>query len=175
MIIRRATAEDLTQIYAIYMHEEVVPYLGYDPMPLAQFEPIYRQLLASEIFDVCEVDGQVVAFCKAIRHEGRSHHVALIGPLAVRPDAKGRGIARLMMENIIATMKANGVSRIELMAERDNPRAIAFYEKLGFEHEGTLRKAYKRAADADYTDECMMALLLDDHMESADSAATSGR
>jgi len=66
------------------------------------------------------------------------------------------------MENVIATLKANGVRRIELMVERDNPRAIAFYEKLGFQHEGTLRKAYKRAADDHYTDECMMALLLDD-------------
>jgi len=53
-----------------------------------QFEPIYRQLLASEIIDVCEMDGQVAGFCKAIRHEGRSHHVALVGPLAVRTDAK---------------------------------------------------------------------------------------
>ncbi|HEY6643248.1 GNAT family N-acetyltransferase [Povalibacter sp.] len=163
MNIRRATADDLQQVYSIYMHEEVVPYLGYDPMPLAQFEPIFRQLLASEIFDVCEADGQVLGFCKAIRHEGRSHHSALVGPLAVRPDSRGKGIARLLMQNVIATLKARGVSRIELTAERDNPRAIAFYEKLGFKHEGILRKAYKRATDAHYTDECLMALLLEDH------------
>jgi ribosomal protein S18 acetylase RimI-like enzyme len=162
MIIRRATEKDLPAVYAIYMHSEVVPYLGYDPMPLVQFEPIYRQLLASDIFDVCEVDGRVVGFCKAIRHEGRSHHVALIGPLAVDPEFKGRSIARSMMERVIMTMKAKGVARIELMAERDNPRAIAFYEKLGFQHEGTLRQAYKRASDAHYTDECLMALLLND-------------
>jgi ribosomal protein S18 acetylase RimI-like enzyme len=161
MVIRRALEEDLPAVYAIYMHSEVVPYLGYDPMSLAQFEPIYRQLLASEIFDVCEVDGRIVGFCRALRHEGRSKHAALIGPLAVDPEFKGRGVARSMMERVIATMKTNGVTRIELMAERDNPRAIAFYEKLGFQHEGTLRQAYKRASDTHYTDECLMALLLD--------------
>ena len=162
MKVRQATFEDLSRIYAIYMHDDVVPYLGYDPMPLSQFESLYRQLLASEIFVVCELDDQVVGFCKGIRHEGRSHHVALIGPLAVHPGVKGKGVARLLVEHVIDTMESRGVTRIELMAERDNPRAIAFYEKLGFRHEGILRKAYKRAADAHYTDECMMALLLEE-------------
>ena len=162
MTIRPAAPDDLRQIYAIYMHPDVVPFLGYDPMPLAQFEAVYRQLLASEIFVVCELDGQVVGFCKAIRHEGRSRHAALIGPLAVNPDTKGKGVGRRLVEHVIAAMQARGVLRIELMAERDNPRAIAFYERLGFRHEGILRKAYKRASDDHYTDECLMALLLDE-------------
>lgn len=31
---RLATAEDLEAVHAIYMHEDVVPFLGFDPMPL---------------------------------------------------------------------------------------------------------------------------------------------
>lgn len=160
MIIRPAAANDLQQVYAIYMHEDVVPYLGYDAMPLEMFEPIYRRLLTSDIFDVGEIDGEVVTFCRATRQEGRTRHVAVIGPFAVRPDRKGQGVARSMMQDIIARLKAAGVIRIELMAEADNPRAIAFYQKLGFRHEATLRKAYKRDTDAHYTDECLMAMLL---------------
>ena len=61
----------------------------------------------------------------------------------------------------IDALTAAGVKRIELFAESDNAPALRFYEKLGFEREGTLRKFYKRAGDADYIDEHVMALLVD--------------
>ena len=43
----------------------------------------------------------------------------------------------------------------------DGAPALRFYEKLGFVREGTLRKFYKRAGEADYIDDHLMALLLD--------------
>ena len=52
--------------------------------------------------------------------------------------------------------------RVELYAEADNPRALRFYAKLGFVHEGTLRQFYKRAHQAHYVDEWVMGLLLAD-------------
>jgi putative acetyltransferase len=58
-------------------------------------------------------------------------------------------------------MRAVGVLRVELMVEEDNARGIAFYRKLGFEHEGRLRGAYKRASQSGYVDELLMARWLD--------------
>ena len=46
------------------------------------------------------------------------------------------------------------------MLEADNPRALSFYRKLGFQLEGTMRSAYKRASDTHYVDELLMAMLL---------------
>lgn len=66
-----------------------------------------------------------------------------------------------MVSDAIEQLRAAGVKRIELYAESDNAPALRFYEKLGFVREGTLRKFYKRAGEADYIDDHLMALLLD--------------
>ena len=70
------------------------------------------------------------------------------------------GLARSIIETAISRLHSEGVTRIELMLEADNPRALSFYRKLGFQLEGTMRSAYKRASDAHYVDELFMAMLL---------------
>jgi len=51
---------------------------------------------------------------------------------------------------------------VELYAESDNELALAFYKRLGFVHEGTLRAFYKRAHEAHHVDEYALGLLFDD-------------
>lgn len=38
---RLATPEDIDAVFALYMHEKVVRFLGYDPMPIEDFRAIY--------------------------------------------------------------------------------------------------------------------------------------
>jgi putative acetyltransferase len=159
---RLATENDLHQVFAIYMHQDVVPFLGYDPMPLDGFRQVYRDLLQSGCFFVYEVSGRIAGFYKASRHPGRAHHVAYLGTLAVNPEFQGKGIARSMVEDAIDRLRESGVKRVELTVESDNPRAIAFYRKMGFAVEGTLRKFYKRASDAHYVDDHIMARLFNE-------------
>lgn len=137
------------------MHPEVVPYLGIDPVPLAEFEPEFTRLLAGRLF-VVERDGKVRGFHRVTRYPGRAHHVATLQTLAVDPAEKGSGLAGSMVTEALDCLRAEGVTRVELLVEADNPRGVAFYRKLGFELEGRLRKAYKRASDADYVDELLM-------------------
>jgi RimJ/RimL family protein N-acetyltransferase len=158
---RLAAHHDLEAVFSIYMHERVVPFLGYDPMPLDEFRAIYKELVDSRSFYVYEVDGRVGGFYRATRYPGRARHVACFGTLAVDPALHGRGIAQAMVSDAIAHLKADGVKRIELYAESDNAPGLRFYEKLGFEYEGTLRKFYKRAGEAGYIDDQLLALLID--------------
>lgn len=158
---RLATLEDIDTVFALYMHEKVVPFLGYDPMPLDDFRPVYQALVDSGCFYLYEREGKMAGFYRAARYPGRVRHVACLGTLAVEPAFHGQGIALAMVSEAIDTLKAAGVKRIELFAESDNAPALRFYEKLGFEREGTLRKFYKRAGDANYVDEYVMALLID--------------
>jgi ribosomal protein S18 acetylase RimI-like enzyme len=53
--------------------------------------------------------------------------------LFVEPDAMGQGIGRLLVEDVVARAAAAGASRVEVIA---NPRAVGFYERLGFEVTG---------------------------------------
>ena len=158
---RLATSEDIDTVFALYMHEKVVPYLGYDPMPRDDFRAVFQGLLDSGGFFIFEVDGQVAGFYRVTRYPGRVRHVASLGTLAVNPALHGQGIALAMVTDAIERLKADGVRRIELIVESDNAPALRFYEKLGFEREGTLRKFYKRATDAQAIDDHIMALLLD--------------
>lgn len=161
-IMRRpATPEDIDAVFALYMHEKVVPYLGYDPMPLEDFRPIYKQLLDGGDFFIYERDGRIAGFYRASRYTGRVRHVAGLGTLAVDPELHGQGIAMAMVTDAIERLKSEGVKRIELIVESDNAPALRFYEKLGFEREGTLRRFYKRASDAQAIDDHIMALLFD--------------
>ena len=158
---RLARPQDLEAVFAIYMHERVVPFLGYDPMPLGAFRPIFGELVDCGCFYVYEVDRCVAGFYRATRYPGRVSHVACFGTLAVDPALHGRGIAQAMVRDAIERLAAEGVKRIELYAEADNTGALRFYEKLGFECEGVLRKFYKRAGEADYVDDHLLALLID--------------
>lgn len=159
---RLVTPADFDRVYDIYMHDEVVPYLGFDRMPREAFGRVFDPLFDSGCFYVYELEHRVQGFYKAQRHIGRAAHVAYIGTLAVAPEVKGRGVARAMFEDAIARLRRAGIRRVELTVEADNLRAIAFYQRFGFSHEGTQRAAYKRADDDGYVDELMYGLLLND-------------
>lgn len=156
---RLARKEDIESVFSIYMDEAVNPYLGYDLMGINQFAEVYSQLLNSNAFYVYEKENSIAGFYKADRYPGRASHVAYIGTFAVAPTHHGSGIAREMLENEIAELRNEGVLRIEIIVESDNDKAIRFYKKMGFEHEGTLRKFYKRSSDPDYIDDYLMALV----------------
>lgn len=157
---RLATTADFDSVYAIYMHETVIPYLGVDPMGRVEFAAVFEALLATRRFYVVEMDGRVQGFYKALRQEGRAAHVAYLGTIAVDPAAHGSGLARSMIEEAIEILKQEGIIRVQLTVEADNPRAARFYEKLGFEQEGKLRAGYKRAGESGYVDQILMARLL---------------
>jgi ribosomal protein S18 acetylase RimI-like enzyme len=155
-MLRMARAEDEGALLPIYTHEQVERFLMFDGVDAQRFSAIFRQLLKDGNFFVYEADGAVVGFCKATRLPGRSSHVVHLGPLAVAPEFHGRGYATAMLRAVLAELERGGALRFELLAEEDNVRGIALYQKLGFEREGVQRKAYKRAAERDYVDEVMM-------------------
>ena len=125
-MIRLARPGDLAEVHAIYMHPAVVPFLGFDPMPLEAFRDVYSGLCADATFFVLEEqDGGIAGFCRASRHSGRAAHVAYLGTFAIAPAARGRGLACGFLETLIAQLQAQGVRRVELMVEADNAHAIA--------------------------------------------------
>ena len=158
---RLAAPNDFQRVHAIYTHEAVAPYLAYEPMCSDSFHEIYAELLASGAFFVYEERAEVVGFYSITRLQGRAGHVAQIGSLAIDPSMAGRGLGQAMIRDALAELRATNVLRVELLVEADNERAIGFYKKLGFRVEAIMRRAYKRAADTDYTDELLMVRFLD--------------
>jgi ribosomal protein S18 acetylase RimI-like enzyme len=158
---RFAELSDLEPVFAIYMDAKVVHFLGFDPMPIEAFKPIFYELVESRCFFVYEVYGEIAGFYKASRHPGRANHVAYLGSLAVAPKFQGQGVAQIMVEEAIEALCHQGAKRIELIVESDNTRGLAFYTRLGFEIEGKLRKFYKRFHESTYVDDYIMSKIFD--------------
>jgi len=159
-MLRLVRPEDLNPVFRIYMHEQNVPYLAYDPLPLVAFKPIFDDLMKGESFFVWDAGSQIKGFCGARRLLGRMAHTAHLGPLAIIAEEQGTGLAKTMLEAVIDRLQQQGVTRVELMVSGDNPRALAFYRKLGFQHEGTMRASYKRSHEQRYINDVFLAKLL---------------
>jgi putative acetyltransferase len=84
--------DDQDTVYSIYMHPDVIPYLGYDPMSPAEFRAVFQELVDCRSFYVLE--GSIAAFCRTTRQPGRASHVATLGTLAVAPRWRGTGRSR---------------------------------------------------------------------------------
>lgn len=61
------------------------------------------------------------------------------GPVLVLEDVivaaghRGGGHGRRLVEHVLGWAAAEGMSRVTLLADRDNAAALAFYDRLGFE------------------------------------------
>ena len=106
---------------------------------------------------VAVIDGKVIGNATLQRLEGRRGHVGTIG-MAVHDAFAGRGAGSALLRALIEQAdRWLGLSRIELTVWTDNPRAIALYERFGFEREGLLRSFAFR--DGEYVDALAMARL----------------
>lgn len=66
---------------------------------------------------------------------------AHITNVAVHPDARGQGVGRLLMEQIIERTESRGCRRITLEVRRSNQIAQNLYSSLGFAFKG-VREGY---------------------------------
>ena len=77
--------------------------------------------------------------------------------MGVLPQYRGNGLGRRLMEAALAAAHDEGFVRVELTAHADNLRAIALYEKLGFQREGVTRDSV--CFDGRFVDSLLMALI----------------
>jgi RimJ/RimL family protein N-acetyltransferase len=83
--------------------------------------------------------GEVIGWCDVLREHWPAHvHCGTLG-MGLLPEYRGRGLGRRLMEAALAAAHDEGFVRIELTAHADNLRAVALYEKLGFQREGVTR------------------------------------
>lgn len=156
---RKADNNDFNFVYELYMHPQVNPYLLYELMDADNFEPIYKDLINQQLIYVYSNDDQPVGMFKLIPLQYRSDHIVYLGGLAIDPACAGRGEGIRMLNEIIALAGKLGFLRMELSVAINNEKAIALYEKAGFQKEGVLRKYTHLKSKQLFVDEVMMSYL----------------
>lgn len=93
---------------------------------------------------LAEVDGRLAGNCSlsALGNKLRMKHRCNIA-IALYEEFCGQGIGKVMMEYLLEQAKNMGFEQAELEVVARNERAIALYEKLGFERVGTIPYAMK--------------------------------
>lgn len=148
MIIRQATADDVTKVAEI--EEKCFP-----PAEAASLKSFFERFMAfPECFLVAEVDGKVVGhingcvtdYPKLI--DALYHNTSLHMPngpwqtvfgIAVLPEYQHQGIARTLMEHFKEDAKKRGKAGILLTCKDEK---IGFYESLGFTYDGVSGSAH---------------------------------
>lgn len=164
-MLRNATAADFPFFFGLYMHPQVNPWLLYEPMDEAEFEPIYVNLLSQACLYVFEQNGEAVGMCKLLPMPYRNSHVLYLGGVAVDPIHAGKGYGQTMLQEILEWAQQRGFLRIELTVATFNTRAIALYEKAGFVEEGVLRQFTYLKSQNKLIDETLMSYLIDQNMK----------
>ncbi|MDO8379175.1 GNAT family N-acetyltransferase [Phenylobacterium sp.] len=112
---------------------------------------------AADLHLMAVIDGKVIGSASLNRFENRRAHAGSIG-MAVHDAYAGRGAGSALMAAIIGQADNwLNLTRLELNVWSDNGRAIALYERFGFEREGLFRNYAWR--DGAYADSIAMARL----------------
>jgi RimJ/RimL family protein N-acetyltransferase len=104
---------------------------------------------------LCRVDGEVAGLCAFTRitHTRKEAHRGDLGSMYVRAAYQGRGVADALLKAVFDAAEGN-VEMITLTVNAENPRAIAFYQRMGFRECGRMPRAIN--IDGRYYDELEM-------------------
>jgi len=100
---------------------------GTDPAPFRIFPRVYRRLDPGCEIAARDGDGRIVGVCFV--HPRETHHA--IGIVATDPDAAGRGVARLMVEEALRRADRAGLP-MRLVSSLLNLDSFSLYSRLGF-------------------------------------------
>ncbi len=87
------------------------------------------------ILTACTSDGTVVGMCSGqlTISTAEGGPAVLIEDVVVHEDWRGLGIGAKLMDGISAWAKDNEATRLQLLADKQNTRAIDFYKHLGWQ------------------------------------------
>lgn len=83
---------------------------------------------------VLRVDGAIAGMANALvtvsTAEGRP--VLLLEDVIVQAHYRGQGLGRRLVEHVLDWAAGAGMTRVTLLADKENAPALAYYERLGF-------------------------------------------
>ncbi|HBE77507.1 MAG TPA: GNAT family N-acetyltransferase [Firmicutes bacterium] len=83
---------------------------------------------------VAELQGTIIGMCTAqlVISTAEGGNAALIEDMVIHEDYRRQGIGRRLLQEIEAWALKHGSKRLQLLADRNNSPALAYYQRLGW-------------------------------------------
>ncbi|OGT98053.1 MAG: ribosomal-protein-alanine N-acetyltransferase [Geobacteraceae bacterium GWC2_48_7] len=136
LLIRPLAEQDLDQVLLVEQASFPVPW---------RREHFLHEITTPHSFPFAAVaDGVIVGYlCLHVLFE-----TAEILDVAVAPERRGEGIAKLLLEHAEETARSLGAEQIVLEVRASNHAALALYENIGFVRSGIRKQYYEGTEDA---------------------------
>lgn len=84
---------------------------------------------------VLRVDGQVAGMANALVtiSTAQGTRVLLLEDVIISAKFRAAGLGRQLVDHVCAWAKSEGMTRVTLLADQNNAKALAFYDRIGFE------------------------------------------
>jgi len=142
--IRAAAAEDIEAMAEVQAAGWKEGFAGVVPPELAPSPAQLAEQLRERFGDTsrwgaaAEVDGEIRGLCLfgPSRDADSEREIGEVYVLFVDPSAWRRGVGRALVEHALAELREREFREVTLWSAAENYRANAFYEQLGFCHDG---------------------------------------
>jgi L-amino acid N-acyltransferase YncA len=146
LLIRPATADDIPAVTAIYAHAVLHGSATFELEPPDTAEMTRRRddVLAKRLpWLVAERDGRVLGYAYAAPFRPRlAYRFCLEDSIYLAPDARGQGVGRLLLAELIAACETRGARQmLAVIGDSENAASIGVHRACGFEHTGVLKAA----------------------------------
>ncbi len=145
MIVRDATAGDAATIAAYWnpqIRETAITFTTVEKNAADLARDIERHQAEGLCYLVaCEADTPVGHASYAPFRQGPGYAFTMEHTVIVAPDAWGKGAAQALMASLEARARSDGIHSMIAGISHENPRAIAFHQKLGYSVVATVPEA----------------------------------
>ncbi len=146
LVIRPSTAADLPAITAVYAWnvEHGTGTFELETPDDAEMARRRDDVLAKGLpWLVAERDGRVLGYAYANHFRPRrAYRFCLEDSIYLADDARGQGVGRLLLAELLARCEAAGARQVlAVIGDSANAGSIGVHRALGFEHTGVLRSA----------------------------------
>jgi L-amino acid N-acyltransferase YncA len=144
MIVRSATAADVSAVTAIYAHHVRHGLGTFEETPPSEQDMAGRMSAVQEKrlpYLVADRDGDILGYAYASPFRMRSaYRFTAEDSVYIAPGAVGQGVGRRLLSAVIEACEALGVRQLTaVIGDSQNAASIGLHTALGFEHTGESR------------------------------------
>lgn len=155
MLIRRATNNDITAVWEIWMQDHVIKYMSFEKMSLLDFQSLFQHFMeTSHVYVVTKLNANghetVIAVFRLVFGKNYREHVVEVCSLGLHNSYLNKSYGYKIHVQVIELIKEiPHIKRIELTQSEGNEVAFRLIEKFGFQVEAVFpgwlhQKLYER-------------------------------